>query len=181
MKTTTEQIWNDFHKEIYFFINKRIKNKDISEDILQDVFIKIHLKYQTLESKDKLVSWIYQITRNSIYDHFRSTKFFDEIPEDLNESELNHHIADEFVQCLKPMINRLPEIYQDAILQTELGNLKQKELAEKLNISYSAAKSRVQRGREHLLNLFKLCCDITSENYKSENDNHTKENCSMCN
>jgi RNA polymerase sigma-70 factor (ECF subfamily) len=74
MTTTTETIWKAFHQELFNFINKRVKDKDISKDILQDVFIKIHLKLKTLSDKDKLASWVYQITRNSILDYFRKQK-----------------------------------------------------------------------------------------------------------
>jgi len=74
MTTTTETIWKAFHKELFNFINKRVNDKEASNDILQDVFIKIHLKLKTLSEKDKLASWVYQITRNSILDYFRKKK-----------------------------------------------------------------------------------------------------------
>ena len=54
MTTTTETIWKAFHKELFNFINKRVKDKDISKDILQDVFIKIHLKLKfNIEMQEK--------------------------------------------------------------------------------------------------------------------------------
>ena len=52
--------------------------------------------------------------------------------------------------CLLPMIHSLPAIYKDALVYIELNNMPQKEYAEKMGISLSAAKSRIQRAREKL-------------------------------
>jgi RNA polymerase sigma-70 factor (ECF subfamily) len=66
----------------------------------------------------------------------------------------------ELITCLKPMIDRLPEKYKQAILLAELGELTQKELAVKLGLSVSGAKSRVQRGRAFLKKMFLECCQF---------------------
>ncbi len=63
------------------------------------------------------------------------------------------------------MLQLLPENYKEAILLTELGPLSQKEYAEKLGISYSGAKSRVQRAKHQLHELFKECCTIHADKY----------------
>jgi len=75
---------------------------------------------------------------------------------------LNATIAD---CCIKPFIAQLPQKYQEALVKTEFENLSQKELASQLNISYSGAKSRVQRGKEKLKQLILTCCDFPSDNY----------------
>ena len=56
------------------------------------------------------------------------------------------------------MIDALPEPYREAIILTELEGLTQKELGERLGISLSGAKSRVQRGREQLKQALVDCC-----------------------
>ena len=180
MEITTENIWNDFNKELYGFIKKKVKSSDIADDILQDVFVKIHLKLSTLSNSDKLISWVYQITRNSILDYFRRSKHFAEMPDDLIVLEDSEIYNDDFVKCLKPMLNQLPEIYKDAIINTELGNLSQKEFAEKSGISYSGAKSRVQRGRQQLSELFRQRCKVKADRYGNIIDFHTNENCKLC-
>ncbi|NQX97509.1 MAG: RNA polymerase subunit sigma, partial [Flavobacteriales bacterium] len=57
---STEKIWENFHHQLLGFITVRVNNKNIAEDILQDVFVKIHLKSETLTEKTKLQSWLYQ-------------------------------------------------------------------------------------------------------------------------
>jgi RNA polymerase sigma-70 factor (ECF subfamily) len=177
MTTTTETIWNAFHKELFNFINKRVNDKEASNDILQDVFIKIHLKLNTLSDKDKLASWIYQITRNSILDYFRKQKNKVPLTDNLIELEEEKVFNVELVKCLKPMIDQLPDNYKEAILQTEMGVLSQKEYADKLGISYSGAKSRIQRARQQLHSLFNECCSIQSDKYGNIMEHECKKDC----
>jgi RNA polymerase sigma-70 factor, ECF subfamily len=56
------------------------------------------------------------------------------------------------------MLDALPENYRLPLLWSELEGLPQKEVAERLGLSLSAAKSRVQRGRDRLKDLFTQCC-----------------------
>jgi RNA polymerase sigma-70 factor, ECF subfamily len=178
MAITTEKIWNDFNKELFRFIKKRVKNNDIANDLLQDVFVKIHLKLATLSDNDKLTAWVYQITRNSIIDYYKKHKPAADIPFDIQEFNEPKLYNDEFSKCLKPFINQLPETYREAILQTEMGQLSQKEYAAKADISYSGAKSRIQRGRQQLFQLFNNCCKLSSDKYGNIIDYQSKQNCS---
>lgn len=177
MTTSTETIWQAFHKELFNFINKRVNDTNVSKDILQDVFIKIHLKLKTLSDNDKLASWVYQITRNSILDHFRKQKTKVPLTDNLLELEEEKTFNAELVNCLKPMINQLPADYKDAIMQTEMGSLSQKAYAEKLGISYSGAKSRIQRARQQLHTLFNACCTIEADKYGNITEHICKKGC----
>lgn len=177
MKRDTAIIWNEFHRQLYGFINKRVKDRDIANDILQDVFLKIHLKLNTLKDDEKLTSWIYQITRNSLLDFYKKQKPQAEISEDLAELKEDQNFNAEINKCLSPMINQLPEDARDAIMETELGNLSQKNYAQKLGISYSGAKSRVQRARKQLHDLFNECCKIESDKYGNVIEHECKTNC----
>jgi len=153
----TQEIWKNFRSELLGFINSKVHDIQLSEDILQDVFIKIHLNLHQLKSDEKLTSWLYQITRNSITDYFRKAKSTIEVP-DLPEEQNTETDIRNFEKCVLRFVNELPEKYREAIVTTELGNLSQKEFAEKIGISYSGAKSRVQRAKEELRELFVSCC-----------------------
>jgi RNA polymerase sigma-70 factor (ECF subfamily) len=61
------------------------------------------------------------------------------------------------------MISLLPDQYRDIVVDAELKGLKQKELADKYNMPYSSMRSRVQRGRERLKQLFYNCCHIETD------------------
>ena len=162
----TEKIWIKFKDELLGFIILKVKDKEIAQDILQEVFIKIHLKLSSISEKDKLSSWIYQIARNTIIDYYRKnkkTEIVDELRIDIDENEQFHN--KELLNCLKPFIENLPDKYQDSLLKTTYGALSQKEYAQQLNINYSAAKSRIQRARKYLKEAFVKCCAIESDKY----------------
>lgn len=66
---------------------------------------------------------------------------------------------------MHPIISTLPDKYREALMLSDIKGVSQKEIAEQLNISYSGAKSRVQRGREMLKATYEKCCDISTDVY----------------
>lgn len=173
-------IWNDFHKELEGFIFSRVKEREITNDILQDVFIKIQNNIGTLKDETKLSSWIYQVTRNAINDYFRKLKPQVEISDYKAMDEQEPSNNRDLEHCLTPFINQLDDKYKEALILTEFKGYSQKQLAEKLNISYSGAKSRVQRAKEYLKNLFTDCCNIQSDKYGNVVDYEQKRKCKDC-
>lgn len=165
MHTHIQEIWIDLHQELKKFISGKVKDIDATEDILQNVFLKIQLNIHTLTDCTKLTAWVYQITRNTIADHYRKTNLevqldgFDLAEQD-NEEPLYHSLSN----CINQKINKLSDKYKQAILLTYLNAYSQLELAEKLNISYSGAKTRVQRGREKLKDLILDCPNVETDN-----------------
>jgi RNA polymerase sigma-70 factor (ECF subfamily) len=71
---TTERVWEEFHTPLQQFIRRRVSDEAAAEDILQDVFLRIHQHMDTLKDVRKLEGWIYQITRNTIIDAYRSRR-----------------------------------------------------------------------------------------------------------
>ena len=160
MITTTEKVWYEFNTQLKLFILKRIPDEHSAEDILQDVFLKIHAHVDTLRNEEKLQGWIFQITRNAIHDYYRSYKATSPLPEtlDLAEDLPGDDLIAELAPCIKEMVDNLPNDYREALILTEYQGLTQKELGEKLGISFSGAKSRVQRAREKLKTMLLDCC-----------------------
>ncbi|MDK2799669.1 MAG: polymerase sigma-70 factor, subfamily [Clostridiales bacterium] len=176
-------IWEDLSNNLKKYISKRVGNSHDAEDILQEVFLKIHSNIAEIKDTTKIYAWVYKIARNTIVDYYRTRKQVEQLPEipdeniDVSESEL----YGELITCLKPMIDRLPEKYKQAILLTELGELTQKELAIKLGLSVSGAKSRVQRGRAFLKEMFLECCQFQFDLCGNIIDYELKENdCKYC-
>ncbi len=71
MESTVGINLNFFQQELKGFVLKRVRDKSLTEDIVQDVFLKVQNKIGQLHEQEKLASWIYQITKNAIIDHFR--------------------------------------------------------------------------------------------------------------
>ncbi|HAW80683.1 MAG TPA: RNA polymerase subunit sigma-70, partial [Balneola sp.] len=71
---STTEIWNQFSDRIFGFILSKVNDEEVAKDILQEVFIKIHTKIDTLNERDSLSSWLFTVTRNTIYDYYRQKK-----------------------------------------------------------------------------------------------------------
>lgn len=160
--TTTQSVWDAFHAPLQQFIRRRVSDEATAEDVLQDVFLKIHQHMEMLKDVKKLEGWIYQITRNTIIDSYRSsrpTTTFDavevlDLPEELPDDD----VVSELLPCVRAMVRSLPEMDRQALVLTEYQGLTQKEMAERLGLSFSGAKSRVQRAREKLKQQLLECC-----------------------
>jgi RNA polymerase sigma-70 factor (ECF subfamily) len=162
-----ESIWEEFALPLKAFIKKRIQNDQDTEDILQIIFLKINNYRNSLNEENKLNYWIYTIARNTIFDFYRAKThdlYIECLPED-NFSTQQEEISaqNEIAQCLKVMIQYLPEKYKQALILTEFENLTQKELAIQLGISVSGAKSRVQRARAMLKEMILNCCYLEQD------------------
>lgn len=161
----TKQIWQNYHASLLNFISHRVNNRDLAEDLLQDVFVKIHTRLDTLADGERLQGWLYRIAQNAIIDHYRTGKNHEPLPDDLAETlmhqpEQDDQIWSELTGCLRPMIEWLPEHYRKALLLAELDGLPLKQVAEQLGISVPGAKSRVQRGRAKLKEVMLTCCQF---------------------
>jgi RNA polymerase sigma-70 factor, ECF subfamily len=164
-----ESLYDHFACCLRAFIRGRVEDEDTAEDILQDVFIRIHAHIHELRDENHLEGWMYSIARRAIIDHYRSRKVTGELLEDLPDEDPRREeepdAAMELAGSLREMVEALPEPYREALLLTEFGNLTQVEMAEKLGISLSGAKSRVQRGRQKIKDLLMQCCHFEFDRY----------------
>lgn len=141
---------NSLPPELYYkikqYVGQKVRKKEDVQDIVQNVFVKVQLHQGELRESEKIIAWIYRITRNSITDYYRLQK--KEQAGVWVEPEEDRHLFNECVeQCLLVLSNELPEPYKEALQLGEKENISQIELAQRWGISYSGAKSRVQRAR----------------------------------
>lgn len=71
---TTKEVWDTYADDIRRFILSKVKNAIITEDILQDTFIKVHTKLHTLKDEEKIKPWLFSIARYTLLDHFKKSK-----------------------------------------------------------------------------------------------------------
>ncbi len=164
------------------FIRSKVV-EDVADDLLQDIFIKIHTRINSLKETAKLESWLYQITRNTIIDHYRSKQTTEELPDWIEQPQPKEEelIKKELSACLEPMVKELPDKYRKAIQMSEIENKTQQEVAELEGISLSCAKSRVQRGRALLKTMLYDCCLIEiNQNNQPVSYEKKERDCKFC-
>jgi RNA polymerase sigma-70 factor, ECF subfamily len=163
------EVYTKFRKSLFSYIYSKINNREDAEDILQNVFVKMHTNIETLSDKEKIQNWLYRITRNAIIDYYRSKgnkkrklELTEKFPADLEEEQYSDNTKG-MDKCVRGFIDQLPEEYKSIIVDSELKGIPQKELSKKYDLEYVTLRSRVQRGRERIHKMFTNCCSIQTD------------------
>ena len=156
-----EAILAAFLPKLRAFLGRRISNQADVEDLAQEILLRVYQGAHQLSDQARVNSWVWQIARNAVTDYYRARNsrtqqidFPDELPGDERGETLDAVVE----SWLEPTIRTLPEPYREALLLSEIQGLPQAEVAGRLSISLSGAKSRVQRGRSKLRDALLTCC-----------------------
>lgn len=167
---STEMVWRELSDRLRAFIHSRIQKTAETEDLLQEVFLRVHKKLDTIQRPERIESWVFQIARNTLIDFFRRAdpkienrprSEIDSVTE--IESSMQRDDANINVQVagwLPMMINTLPEKLRRSVSLYEIEGWSQKQIASELKIGLPAVKSRIQRGRKQLERIIRDCCEL---------------------
>lgn len=137
------KIYTDFHKKVTRYVTGKIPNPQDAEDLVSCVFLKIFQKLDTFdESKASLSTWIFTITRNTVYDFYGTRKDFSELPEDIaDDGEIDENLLnEEMLEQLAEALESLDERSRDLIILHYYDGLTLKEIADRMQMSYPNAK-----------------------------------------
>lgn len=157
---------NRHQSKIYGFIYSKISDRDISNDIFQDTFIKVikTLKSKTYNEEGKFLPWVMRIAHNLVVDHFRKTKkmpmyretegfsIFSIMSDDSLTIE-NKMIVDQVELDLKKLIEELPADQKEVLVMRMYQDMSFKEISELTGVSINTALGRM---RYALMNLRKV-------------------------
>jgi RNA polymerase sigma-70 factor (ECF subfamily) len=176
----TKDIWKLHADDIKYFILSKVKDEVIADDLLQETFIKVHTKLNTLKDEGKLKSWLFSIARDTVLDYFRSKKLvYKTTDEDFifEEQKLEHTEVD----CIHGIIKSLPKKYRDPLFLSDIKGLKQQQIADQLNLALPTIKSQIQRGRKMIAQGFVDCCDfVINDQGFLVGEVKDKADCKMC-
>lgn len=160
MNPSTEGLWKTFGDRLRRFIRTRVRNDHDADDVLQEAFAKIHAGLPGVNDSEKLEAWIFQVTRRAVVDHFRqraSKVRPSEIPADGSDpADVTAVVA----SWLRPMMEELPATDREILDLADAQGLGQQEIADRLGLSLTGAKSRVQRARGKLKQVLLDCCQV---------------------
>ncbi|MDY0781482.1 RNA polymerase sigma factor [Tenacibaculum sp. IB213877] len=153
-------------QKIYSFIYSKVHNRDVTEDIFQDTFIKVirTLKRGNYNEEGKFLPWVMRIAHNLIIDHFRksnrmpsfnNTDEFD-IFSVLSDNELNAEkqlIKDQILSDVRELVEELPEEQREVLKMRIYMDMSFNEISEATGVSINTALGRM---RYALINLRKI-------------------------
>jgi RNA polymerase sigma-70 factor (ECF subfamily) len=167
---TTDQ-WQQLMADVGRLVAGRVPTRADVDDVVQEVLLRVWRHGKDLKNEERFGSWLSRIAYTATADHMRKRQRHPvrtvepdqsaapaqdgPLPEEA-ESQPKVLIAD----VLRPFVEALPSRYRVAVTLSELDGLSHAAVAERLGLSVSGVKSRVQRGREQLRRLLERCCQI---------------------
>ncbi|BDD05605.1 RNA polymerase sigma factor SigZ [Aureibacter tunicatorum] len=168
----------ELYNPLFLYVRKRINNQEDAEDLTQEVFLK--LSKSDSDKVDSLKSWVYTIAKNTITDYYRKKKLQTEVIEDntfVDEYNENN-VVEELGGCIAAYLDKLPDDYRELMKLSEIEGVPQKEIAKQLGLNYVTVRSKIQRGRKKLKNIFSDCCTVSQGGKGSIMSYEEKSNCS---
>ena len=140
------------HRAFLAFVERRVGNRDLAEEILQAAFVKNLDKFDTV--RETAIGWFYRVLRNAIIDHRRRQAVVDKRHETFAaETELageDDELRGVVCKCVGELAGTLKPEYADALRQIEIDGVSVKDYAARAGISSNNAGVRVFRAREAL-------------------------------
>jgi RNA polymerase sigma-70 factor (ECF subfamily) len=178
---TTEALWGRFARDLTAYFRRRIPGSSDVDDLLQETFVRLHAGLPRLRSRDRVSVWLYRIARSVLEDHRRANartavlEDEDAIPDERHETDatLNREVG----SWARAFLEFLPETYRTAVKLADVDGLPQAEIARRLDLSLSGAKSRVQRGRALLKAAVLDCCHVALDRHGNVLETRPREQC----
>jgi RNA polymerase sigma-70 factor (ECF subfamily) len=155
-------LYERYNRQLFRFFFNMTRKKEISEDMVQNIFIRM-LKYPDgFAGFGEFRTWMYHIARNAVYDYFKKTKK-DPAAADIKEYEdkiagdnfADHRIEKEQeLRILEAAMGRLSDENRELLVLCRFQELKYNEIASLLNTTEGAVKVRVHRALSQLKNNF---------------------------
>ncbi|MBU3012427.1 sigma-70 family RNA polymerase sigma factor [Polaribacter vadi] len=153
-------------QRLFSFIYSKVKDKDITEDVFQDTFIKVirTLKKGNYNEEGKFLPWVMRIAHNLVIDYFRksnrmpafnTTDEFD-IFSVLGDGNLNAEkqiIQEQIYADVRELVNELPDEQKEVLVMRMYKDMSFKEISENTGVSINTALGRM---RYALINMRKL-------------------------
>ena len=174
-------IYKTFHPKIARYLAHMVGWRD-AEDLTQEVFVKVNQALKTFKGESRVSTWIYRIATNSALDKLRSPSFRQRGLKSLSGDSIREGeiqvidknawtgedvpsietsvVRKEMNQCIRGVVEKLPEDYRTVVVLSELEGFRDDEIAEILGVSIHTAKIRLHRARARLKKDLEAHCNF---------------------
>ena len=157
-----EEIVRRYSNKVYNLAYHLTRDTSAAEEIMQDVFLTVIAKINTLTNDAFFSTWLYRVTTNASYGFLRKEKKFTE--QTVSEEEVDQEPAIDYVydwstlsddillsaesrKILEYSIDSLPEAMRTVVIMKDVEGFSNEEIAQTMGLSVPAVKSRLHRGR----------------------------------
>ena len=158
----------DSHRTFLSFLERRLSDRALAEDILQDAFVKSIERGGELREDEAAVAWFYRMLRNAIIDHERRNsarnRALERLAREMREAvEPPHELRGAICACVGRLASTLKPEYAAAIQRVEVDGTSMQTFANENGITPNNAAVRVFRAREALREQVRASCGTCAE------------------
>ncbi|WP_299669941.1 RNA polymerase sigma factor [uncultured Polaribacter sp.] len=149
-------LFDRYHVRMYNYFNKMVQNKMVSEDLTQDVFLKI-IKYKASYNNGNFAAWIFTIARNVFSSYYQKTKKerANEIDDDQLASEVEiSESKQEELDFLNKALLQLKTSERELIIMHRFQEIKYEQIAQIIGSSENAVKVKTHRALKKLKEIY---------------------------
>ena len=160
--------WSRLRADVGRLVARRLSNPSDVEDVVQDVLMRVWRHGPELRDQERFGAWLMRVVFTAAADHFRkraerpltsdSDADDDQAVAGPESQPSAEALEATLAAILRPFVDELPAHYREVIVLSELEGLPHAAIADRLSLSVSGVKSRVQRGRQMLRELLEQCC-----------------------
>jgi RNA polymerase sigma-70 factor (ECF subfamily) len=167
-----EQVFAQYRTALRRYILSMVKSDAEADDLLQETFVRVLRKLDTLENPAMLSPWLYRIATNVFRDSFRRTS---RDPVQLASDDTDDEPVDdaarladlfertEMSACVQEYLHELPDHYRSAILLHDVEGMTIAEMARMLEATPGALKIRLHRARARLREALQEACAFSRD------------------
>lgn len=161
----SSQILDHREKVFQYFLYKTGKEND-SNDLTQEVFERVVNRWDQLHSINDLSAWLFRISRNILIDYYRKNSRMKELEtmnEDADDSSPQldqEEWMENMLECQENFLQKLDPETKWLIQKADLEGVSQKVLAAESGMVYATVRSKIQRGRNQLKQMFLKACEM---------------------
>lgn len=158
----------DNHRQFLRFLERRLGDRALAEDILQDAFVKSLQKAEDARDETSSVAWFYRTLRNAVIDHYRRagarSRALEVLAGEMEGAvEPPPELRDEICQCVAQLASTLKPEYEQALRRIDVEGAAVQDFAVEAGITANNASVRVFRAREALRKQVKSSCGTCAE------------------
>lgn len=146
-----ELIYEENYQKVFSYIYSRINNYHDAQDLSEDVFVKVYRNLDSFDdSKSSISTWIFNITKNTVIDFYRTKHADFELLDNYEYIEDDEPISPSQLADLASALEKLDKIEKEIIVLNYYKGYSLKEISQMLNISYGIAKLRHNKALKDL-------------------------------
>lgn len=154
-----KELYSAYHKELYLYIYSLCKNHDLSEDLLQETFLKALLSLK--ENHTNIRAWLYMVARNLFFNYTTKEKNKTSLDEITNMPSADTDITEQIIanenrRACYHALQKLSRTKREVLILQYFGGLSQKEISAILHLTPENVRVLSFRGKKELKKILEV-------------------------